>query len=87
MAKGLALDLAPAGITVNVVSPGWFESPLADGFANNERLAESILSAHGAAPVGQVGRPRRARSSSSPPTPPAFITGAVIHVDGGYQLV
>ena len=40
MAKGLALDLAPAGITVNVVSPGWFESPLADGFANNERLAE-----------------------------------------------
>src|SRR4029078_10801046 len=30
MAKGLALDLAPSGITVNVVAPGWFDSPLAE---------------------------------------------------------
>lgn len=31
MAKGLALDLAPAGITANVVVPGWFDSLLAEG--------------------------------------------------------
>ena len=30
LAKGLALDLAPSGITVNVVAPGWFDSPLAE---------------------------------------------------------
>jgi len=29
MAKALALDLASLNITVNVVAPGWFESPLA----------------------------------------------------------
>ena len=42
MAKGLALDLAPAGITVNVVAPGWFDSPLADGWKNNPELAAAI---------------------------------------------
>src|SRR3954470_5322217 len=35
LAKGLALDLAPEGITVNVVAPGWFDSPLANGWKNN----------------------------------------------------
>src|SRR5205814_5836964 len=42
MAKSLALDLAPSGITVNVVAPGWFDSPMAEGFKNNDRLSESI---------------------------------------------
>jgi NAD(P)-dependent dehydrogenase (short-subunit alcohol dehydrogenase family) len=31
VAKGLALDLAPDGITVNVAAPGCFDSPLAEG--------------------------------------------------------
>src|SRR5947209_10519981 len=42
MAKGLALDLAPAGITVNVVAPGWFDSPLADGWTSNPELSATI---------------------------------------------
>src|SRR5205807_4173442 len=42
LAKGLALDLAPSGITVNVVAPGWFDSPLADGWKNDRELAASI---------------------------------------------
>ena len=42
MAKGLALDLAPAGITVNVVAPGWFDSPLADGWKSNPELSAAI---------------------------------------------
>jgi len=86
MAKGLALDLAPAGITVNVVSPGWFESPLADGFANNERLAESILSHTALRRWGQsedlTGAYRFLASDAA-----AFITGTVVTVDGGYTLV
>ena len=42
LAKGLALDLAPAGITVNVVAPGWFDSPLAEGWMANPELSERI---------------------------------------------
>jgi len=86
LAKGLALDLAPAGITVNVVSPGWFESPLAEGFTNNERLADSILQHTAMRRWGKsadlTGAFQFLASDAS-----AFITGAVIHVDGGYQLV
>ena len=54
-AKSLALDLGHA-ITVNVVSPGWFDSPLASGFMANERLEAEILG-HTARTVGAGRRP------------------------------
>ena len=54
MAKGLALDLAPAGITVNVVAPGWFDSPLAERWKNSPEL------------VGRHPRPHRATAVGSP---------------------
>jgi NAD(P)-dependent dehydrogenase (short-subunit alcohol dehydrogenase family) len=86
MAKGLALDLAPAGITVNVVAPGWFDSPLATGWKNNPELSASITG-HTAqrrwgAPADLAGAYRFLASDAS-----AFITGAVLSVDGGYLLV
>ncbi|MGO9458203.1 MAG: SDR family NAD(P)-dependent oxidoreductase [Acidimicrobiales bacterium] len=86
MAKGLALDLAPAGITVNVVSPGWFDSPLADGWRNDPELAAAITD-HTAqerwgAPRDLAGVYQFLASDAS-----AFITGTVINVDGGYLLV
>jgi NAD(P)-dependent dehydrogenase (short-subunit alcohol dehydrogenase family) len=86
MAKGLALDLAPAGITVNVVAPGWFDSPLADGWKNNAELAAAITG-HTAqrrwgAPTDLAGAYRFLASDAS-----AFVTGTVLSVDGGYLLV
>ena len=42
MAKGLALDLAPLGVTVNVVAPGWFDSPLADPWKNSPEHSATI---------------------------------------------
>jgi len=86
LAKGLALDLAPAGITVNVVAPGWFDSPLAEGWKNNPELADSILG-HTAQqrwgdPVDLTGAYQFLASDAA-----AFVTGAVLTVDGGYLLV
>jgi NAD(P)-dependent dehydrogenase (short-subunit alcohol dehydrogenase family) len=86
MAKGLALDLAPAGITVNVVAPGWFDSPLADGWKSNPDLATAITG-HTAqrrwgAPADLAGAYRFLASDAS-----AFVTGTVLSVDGGYLLV
>ena len=86
MAKGLALDLAPAGITVNVVAPGWFDSPLADGWKHNPepRPRSPGTPRNGA---GEHPPTWPAPTSSWRPTPSAFVTGTVLSVDGGYLLV
>jgi NAD(P)-dependent dehydrogenase (short-subunit alcohol dehydrogenase family) len=86
MAKGLALDLASAGITVNVVAPGWFDSPLAEGWKTNPELSATITG-HTAlgrwgAPVDLAGAYQFLASDAS-----AFVTGTVLSVDGGYLLV
>jgi NAD(P)-dependent dehydrogenase (short-subunit alcohol dehydrogenase family) len=85
MAKALALDLGPSGITVNVVAPGWFDSPLAEGWKSNEKLSEAIL-----------GHTAQRRWGSPPDLPgaylflaseaAAYVTGTVLSVDGGYLL-
>jgi NAD(P)-dependent dehydrogenase (short-subunit alcohol dehydrogenase family) len=86
LAKGLALELAPVGITVNVVAPGWFDSPLADGWKNNPKLAAAVLG-HTAqqrwgAATDLAGAYQFLASDAS-----AFVTGTVLNVDGGYLLV
>ena len=86
LAKALALDLAPAGITVNVVAPGWFDSPLAGGWMSNADLSAAITghTAQGrwGAPADLAGAYRFLASDAS-----AFVTGTVLSVDGGYLLV
>lgn len=86
MAKGLALDLAPAGITVNVVAPGWFDSPLADGWKRDPELATSIT---GHTAQRRWGRPADLAGAYQflASDAAAFITGSVVSVDGGYLLV
>ena len=86
LAKGLALDLAPAGITVNVVAPGWFDSPLAERWKNTPELEAGVLG-HTAqhrwgASTDLAGAYQFLASDAS-----AFVTGTVLNVDGGYLLV
>jgi NAD(P)-dependent dehydrogenase (short-subunit alcohol dehydrogenase family) len=86
LAKSLALDLAPAGITVNVVAPGWFDSPLVEPWKEHPKLGAGVL-AHTAlkrwgAADDLVGAYRFLASDAS-----AFVTGTVLTVDGGYLLV
>jgi NAD(P)-dependent dehydrogenase (short-subunit alcohol dehydrogenase family) len=86
MVKGLALDLAPSGITVNVVAPGWFDSPLAEPWMSNERVSESIRAHTALKRWGQstdlAGAFQFLASDAA-----AFVTGTVLNVDGGYLLV
>ncbi len=86
LAKGLALDLAPSGITVNVVAPGWFDSPLAQRWKQSPELEAGVL-AHTAqrrwgAAADLAGAYQFLASDAS-----AFVTGTVLNVDGGYLLV
>jgi NAD(P)-dependent dehydrogenase (short-subunit alcohol dehydrogenase family) len=86
MAKGLALDLAASGITVNVVAPGWFDSPLAERWKNSPELEAGVL--------GHTAQRRWGGSTDLSGAylflasdASAFVTGTVINVDGGYLLV
>ena len=86
MAKGLALDLAPAGITVNFVAPGWFDSPLAEGWMSDAERSAAITG-HTAqrrwgATTDLAGAYQFLASDAS-----AFVTGTVLNVDGGYLLL
>ena len=87
LAKGLALDLAPAGITVNVVAPGLVR--LAAGRAVEEqpqarrpRSSGTPRSSGGAHATDLAGAYQFLASDAS-----AFVTGTVLNVDGGYLLV
>jgi NAD(P)-dependent dehydrogenase (short-subunit alcohol dehydrogenase family) len=86
MAKGLALDLASSGITVNVVAPGWFDSPLAERWKNSPDLEAGVL--------GHTAQGRWGAATDLPGAylflasdASAFMTGTVLTVDGGYLLV
>ena len=85
LAKSLALDLASAGVTVNVVAPGWFDSPLAEAWTTNERLAESVLQHTALRRWGKsadlAGAFLFLASDAA-----AYVTGTVLNVDGGYLL-
>ena len=84
LAKALAVDLAP--IRVNVVAPGWTDTPLWDTIAGDQRgerlagMAERLL-------LGRVGRPEDIASAITELIRNSFITGTVLHVDGGQQFV
>jgi NAD(P)-dependent dehydrogenase (short-subunit alcohol dehydrogenase family) len=86
VAKGLALDLASAGITVNVVAPGWFRSPLADGWLHNSELSAAITG-HTALQRWGTSMDLAAAYQFLASDASAFITGTVLNVDGGYLLV
>src|SRR6478752_1296108 len=77
LAKALALDLAPDGITVNVVAPGWFDSPLVEPWKHDAELGAGVL-AHTAlkrwgAPEDLVGAYEFLASDAS-----SFVTGTVL---------
>jgi len=86
LAKGLALDLASSGITVNVVAPGWFDSPLAKRWKNSPELGTGVLEHTAQRRWGTstdlAGAYQFLASEAS-----AFVTGTVLNVDGGYLLV
>jgi NAD(P)-dependent dehydrogenase (short-subunit alcohol dehydrogenase family) len=86
LAKALALDLAASGITVNVVAPGWFDSPLAEGWKSNPKLAGRILDHVAQRRWGSASDLAGAYTFLASDAS-AFVTGTVLAVDGGYLLL
>lgn len=84
LGRALAIELAP--IRVNVVSPGWVDTPVWDTVAG-DRKADVLSAMADRLPVGCVGTPDDLAPAFIYLMRSAYSTGTVLHVDGGHRLV
>ena len=81
--KSLAKELGSRGVTVNVVAPGYVETDMTAKLSDAAR--EAML---GTVPLGRPARPEDVAAAVLFLASPAadYITGHVLHVDGGLAM-
>ena len=84
MSKSLAAEVASRNITVNVVAPGFIESPMTEVL--NEKQRESILAD---VPMGRlgVGDDIAAAVAYLASSEAGYVTGQTLHVNGGMAMI
>jgi 3-oxoacyl-[acyl-carrier protein] reductase len=86
MVKGLSTELAPQGIHVNCVSPGWvatdMAAPALEDPATRDKIFKTI-------PLGRVGKPEEIAACILflCTVHAGFISGEILNVNGGAVLV
>jgi NAD(P)-dependent dehydrogenase (short-subunit alcohol dehydrogenase family) len=82
LAAGLAIELAP--VRVNVLSPGWVDTPIWDQTGMDKQAAFAGMAAR--LPARRIGTPADMARAFLALISSEFITGTVLHVDGGQRL-
>ena len=89
MSKGMAIDFAPDGIRVNVICPGWIQTPLVDDWFSQQKdpqaAQEYIFGQH---PLGRIGTIEECGKAALylASDDAAFVTGITLNIDGGVTL-
>jgi NAD(P)-dependent dehydrogenase (short-subunit alcohol dehydrogenase family) len=84
LARSLALEFKP--IRVNVVSPGFVDTPLYDAFGAEGRAA-ILKQATDTLPVGRIGRPEEIADAIIFLLTNGYMNCEVLHIDGGGRFV
>ncbi|MCC7426901.1 MAG: SDR family oxidoreductase [Alphaproteobacteria bacterium] len=86
MARTLALELAPVGVTVNLLAPGTIETDLNRGALAKPDWRDYKTSL---VPAARIGRPEEVAAAAAWLCTDAagYVTGATLAVDGGLSLL
>jgi 3-oxoacyl-[acyl-carrier protein] reductase len=84
LSKSAAAELAARSITVNCIAPGFIQSPMVEKIpaAHREQLEKSI-------PASRVGQPEEVAAAVGflASNEASYITGHVLHVNGGMAMI
>ena len=89
MSKGMAIDFAPDGIRVNVICPGWIQTPLVDDWFSQQKDPEAAQKyIFGQHPLGRIGTIEECGKAALflASDDAAFVTGITLNIDGGVTL-
>lgn len=85
LVRALALELGPAGVTVNAVVPGFIRK---DGGAHRAIDPAALAAQAAGIPMGRIGLPGDVAAVIAflASAPAGYVTGQAIHVDGGLVI-
>jgi NAD(P)-dependent dehydrogenase (short-subunit alcohol dehydrogenase family) len=85
LTKALALELGPAGITVNAVPPGFIDTPMLRRAESRELIGGTVEDHIQRTPVRRVGRPEDIAAACAflVSEEAGYITGQILGVNGG----
>ena len=84
MSKSLAFEVASRGITVNIIAPGFIETPMTNKL--NEDQKTNIMTQ---IPAGRMGTATEIASAALylASSEASYLTGATLHINGGMTMV
>jgi 3-oxoacyl-[acyl-carrier protein] reductase len=84
MSKSLAQEVAPRGVTVNVIAPGFVKSAMTDALP--EAAKDALL---GRIPLARMGTPADVAAAAVylASDEAGWVTGATLHVNGGMAMI
>lgn len=84
MTRALAVELAPKGIRVNAISPGYIEDTDIQSNLSKEQLENFVSSIKVTVPLQRSGKSNEVASAAFFLATCGYVTGQIIEVDGGW---